>query len=387
MAPGLLCGKNATSDVTTVKDANERIAELEAKVAELEEISRLGGAGFSGESAEMKEGSLMGFLRKVNHVSRICADAEKSKEFYSDLLGATVLNRPNFPSPGYWLWLGNVQLHLIQGENASVEASHADGVATGNVNHISFETYDFDAVEAQCKALGVSYTKNLVPEGNDVIHQLFLSDPDGHYIEICDCDRFSDFVFGLTPDEAEAKKLAAEYLEGADLLGTTVAAIAALSFTPGETPGIDTQDEFDQSMTNLHRAFKLIAGPDGHIQVDEWTQFLNRMGHETTPEEVASIVAQYDQDASGTLDFPEFAKMMLPRMTPHQDLKKSFSIIDRDDDGKVTKDELLLMLWGTGKRMDQTQLAEAIESADSNGDGHIDLEEFISLVQDKFNCR
>ena len=47
---------------------------------------------------------------QVNHIARICSDAEKSKQFYADLLGATILNRPNFPSPGYWLWLGNTQV-------------------------------------------------------------------------------------------------------------------------------------------------------------------------------------------------------------------------------------------------------------------------------------
>merc|ERR1719414_2226116 len=223
-----------------------KIAELTKQLEALQKLSKTGGIGFPEAIAQnASKPGLQGLIIKVNHVSRICEDAEKSRAFYMDLLGATKLNRPNFPSPGYWLWLGNVQLHLIQGKHAKQEAAHAEGIPTGNVNHYSFEVYDFDAVEAKLKKIKYPFKKNRVPEGGNVIHQLFLQDPDGHYIEICDCNLFSSFVFGPPPDPVKSAELASAYLEGVDPTGASVAAIAALSFLP--TMSAKSQDELNES--------------------------------------------------------------------------------------------------------------------------------------------
>lgn len=55
------------------------------------------------------------------------------------LTGLPLLHRPNFPAPGYWIWCGNVQLHLIQQAYAAEESAHSSLAKTGDVNHYAFE--------------------------------------------------------------------------------------------------------------------------------------------------------------------------------------------------------------------------------------------------------
>mmetsp|Transcript_109629 Transcript_109629/g.244941 ORF Transcript_109629/g.244941 Transcript_109629/m.244941 type:complete len:468 (+) Transcript_109629:89-1492(+) len=375
-----LIDRNHDGVITRQEFKEGEIKALLDEVTLLRQQNKRGGYGWAQEDNDDKPG-LQGLLVKVNHVSLVVSDAEASKKFYCDLLGATIMNRPNFPKPGYWLWLGNVQLHLIQSPNAAIEASHAPGIATGDVNHISFEVHDFAAVEAKLKKIKASYKKNRVPEGDSVIHQLFMTDPDGHYVEICDCNRFSDFVFGPPPDPAELKAMASKYLDGVDPTGASVAAVAALAFVPGQS-GAKTEDDFNNSLGMLQRAFKVFAGGDDYIETSELGSVLKRMGQDISDQELTDLVTSLDEDGSGRIGFPEFAKFMAPRLKPdnsNAELKKSFDIIDRDKSGTIEANELLLMLYGIGQRMDEEQLETAIKQADKNGDHRIDFDEFLTI--------
>ena len=369
----------ASSSDARVAELESQLRDTKAALDEVKEAARRGGTGYP----QTHDGSgLHGLLVKVNHVTLIVADAERSKAFYHGLLGAKLLNRPNFPSPGYWMWLGNVQLHLIQGAHAVTEAAHADDIPTGNVNHISFECFAFESVEQKLQLLGVPYTKVRVPEGGNVINQLFLPDPDGHYIEICDCNRFEDFVFGPKPDPVHAAKMAAEYLEGASVLGATVAAVCSLGFV--ENMRCQSEGELHEALGLLPRAFKILAGDDRYIDVNDWGAKLKRMGHQASDQEIKAVIARVDTESDGKLSFQEFCRLLAPHIHPARSpdaLRKKFDILDRSDDGYIDADELLLMLYGLGQRVDETQLQAAMSAADTNGDSKINLDEFLRVME------
>merc|ERR1711964_386489 len=95
---------------------------------------------------------------------------------------------------------GNIQLHLIQGAHAHIEAAHTTdpraGVNKAAVpNHIAFETDDFDLTRFRLEAIGREFTYMEVKAAGKVMRQMFLPDPDGHYIEICDCQHLTDFMY------------------------------------------------------------------------------------------------------------------------------------------------------------------------------------------------
>ncbi|CAH8335862.1 unnamed protein product [Eruca vesicaria subsp. sativa] len=65
-------------------------------------------------------------------------------------------------------------------------------------------------------------------------------------------------------------------------------------------------------------------------------------------------------------------------------LKTTFSNIDTDKSGTVTHEELKRGLTTLGSKVSETEVKHLIEAADVDGDGIIDIDEFISAMLDRF---
>ncbi len=115
---------------------------------------------------------------ELNHVALHVTDVARSSEFYERVLLLKPMARPAFKFPGAWFRLGTSQeLHLI-GERALPVNSHHRGT------HFALSIDDLDAWEAHLKSIGTDYLpRRTRPDG---AWQIFVSDPDGHVIELCD---------------------------------------------------------------------------------------------------------------------------------------------------------------------------------------------------------
>jgi len=116
-------------------------------------------------------------LRQLDHVALHVADVPASCRFYAQVLRLEPLPRPAFDFPGAWFRLGQTQeLHLI-GQRMQQVVSHNRG------NHFALLVDDLDAWEEHLKQVGWPYfPRRTRPDGAG---QIFLKDPDGHYIELC----------------------------------------------------------------------------------------------------------------------------------------------------------------------------------------------------------
>lgn len=114
---------------------------------------------------------------QLDHVALHVADVEKSCHFYSQILLLEPLPRPAFDFPGAWFRLGiGQELHLI-GDRTLAVHSHNRG------NHFALMVDDINAWQAHFVANGVTFfPPKKRPDGAT---QIFLCDPDGHYIELC----------------------------------------------------------------------------------------------------------------------------------------------------------------------------------------------------------
>src|SRR5437879_733322 len=114
---------------------------------------------------------------QLDHVALHVANLERSVAFYRDVLRLEPIPRPAFSFPGAWLRLGETQdLHLIGGRTREV-ISHNRG------NHFALMVDDFDAWERYLTDLKVNMApRRLRPDG---AWQLYVIDPDGHYVELC----------------------------------------------------------------------------------------------------------------------------------------------------------------------------------------------------------
>ena len=114
---------------------------------------------------------------QLNHVALHVADIERSVEFYRDVLRLEPIPRPAFTFPGAWFRLGvDQELHLI-GERTREVNSQTRG------NHFALLVDDFDAWERYLTENNVHFApRRTRPDG---ALQLYVIDPDGHFIELC----------------------------------------------------------------------------------------------------------------------------------------------------------------------------------------------------------
>jgi len=120
--------------------------------------------------------SLMRTLQ-LNHVAIHVADVERSVAFYRDVLQLEPIARPAFSFPGAWFRLGaDQELHLICDEQYPLVAQHRG-------NHFALLIDDVEEWERHFHDRGVPHLPRRVrPDG---AYQVFLTDPDGHYVELC----------------------------------------------------------------------------------------------------------------------------------------------------------------------------------------------------------
>ena len=64
-----------------------------------------------------------------------------------------------------------------------------------------------------------------------------------------------------------------------------------------------------------------------------------------------------------------------------EQLKKRFNELDKDHSGKLEKDEIRDVVKKTNPNVSDQEIDDLIKQADKNGDGLIDFEEFLTLVE------
>lgn len=114
---------------------------------------------------------------QLNHVAIHVAEVPRSVEFYRSVLQLEPLPRPAFSFPGAWFRLGiDQELHLIGDAQYPAIAQHRG-------NHFALLIDDVDAWQQHLKAVGAQHLpRRIRPDG---AYQIFLADPDGHFIELC----------------------------------------------------------------------------------------------------------------------------------------------------------------------------------------------------------
>ena len=117
-------------------------------------------------------------IHRLHHVSVIVSDTERSLQFYRDLLGLRVdPTRPELGYPGAWLWIGELQIHLLELPNPdSVTDRPAHG---GRDRHVALLIDDVDALTQRLDSAGIGYTRSR--SGRRAV---FFRDPDGNALEL-----------------------------------------------------------------------------------------------------------------------------------------------------------------------------------------------------------
>lgn len=141
----------------------------------------------------------------------------------------------------------------------------------------------------------------------------------------------------------------------------------------------------DSEIDELKKAFAAMdTNGDGSLTIAEVKSALDRSGIKLPPD-LDEVIKEIDSDGSGSIDYMEFIAATLDQKIYNQReiCWRAFKMFDRDGNGKISiaefakilKDDSVQRNFGTAK------VSDMIKEFDLNGDGEIDFDEFMAMMQ------
>jgi glyoxylase I family protein len=122
-------------------------------------------------------------LQAIHHVAIICADYDRSKRFYTEVLGLPIVAetyREARQSYKLDLGIGSAQLELFSFPNPADRPSRPEACG---LRHLAFAVTDLDGMVAQLVEQGIAVEAIRVDEWTDR-RFTFFQDPDGLPLEL-----------------------------------------------------------------------------------------------------------------------------------------------------------------------------------------------------------
>lgn len=118
-------------------------------------------------------------IERLDHVNLRTSDLDRMVEWYGQVLGFTVGDRPNFPFGGAWLYAGNQALvHLV-----AVEGSPGAGSEVPlKLEHFALSAQGRAAFESKLSALGERFETSRLEDFGIIQYNIW--DPDGNHIHV-----------------------------------------------------------------------------------------------------------------------------------------------------------------------------------------------------------
>jgi catechol 2,3-dioxygenase-like lactoylglutathione lyase family enzyme len=126
---------------------------------------------------------------RLDHFTIRTSDLDATRDFFTEVVGLTVGDRPPFPFPGHWLYgSGQPIVHLVGVEpgrsyvDGHGDTGEPDQAGTGAVDHLAFRGDDYAATLARLAAHGCDYSERTVPGRG--IRQIFVRGPHRLIVEL-----------------------------------------------------------------------------------------------------------------------------------------------------------------------------------------------------------
>lgn len=120
----------------------------------------------------------------INHTAIYVVDIQKTGDFYSNIIGLDTVPEPFHDGKHIWYSTGaHTMLHVIAGATAKKDYYKNQ--------HTCFTVPDFNQFIKKLQALNWPYedvagNNNAITTRVDGVHQIWLQDPDGYWLEIND---------------------------------------------------------------------------------------------------------------------------------------------------------------------------------------------------------
>ncbi|XP_057674732.1 centrin-3 isoform X3 [Corythoichthys intestinalis] len=141
----------------------------------------------------------------------------------------------------------------------------------------------------------------------------------------------------------------------------------------------------DEEKVDIREAFELFdSDKDDQIDYHELKQMAMRaLGFEVKKAEVMHILEDYDTYDTGKIAFEDFnhvmSELILDR-DPKEEIMKAFRLFDDDESGAIGLRKLKRVARELGVNSSDEELRSMIHAFDTDGDGEINQEEFLSIM-------
>merc|ERR1739838_280974 len=140
----------------------------------------------------------------------------------------------------------------------------------------------------------------------------------------------------------------------------------------------------EEEFLELKNAFELYEknSADGKVDTQELGKLLRSLGQNPGEDELDSMIRELHIDGQGTLEFPDFLKMMSKRMKDKDsdhELREAFRVFDEEGTGFVSASDLKYILVDImGEK--EAEVKGMMKEVKVSKDGQINYEDFISIA-------
>ncbi|XP_026875237.1 centrin-3 [Electrophorus electricus] len=140
----------------------------------------------------------------------------------------------------------------------------------------------------------------------------------------------------------------------------------------------------DEQKDEIKEAFELFdTDKDKAIDYHELKVAMRALGFEVKKVDVLKILKDYDKDGTGKITYEDFKEVVSDRILdrdPKEEILKAFKLFDDDDSGRISLRNLRRVARELGEDVNDDELRAMIDEFDTDGDGEINQEEFISIM-------
>lgn len=141
----------------------------------------------------------------------------------------------------------------------------------------------------------------------------------------------------------------------------------------------------DEQKNDIKEAFDLFdTNGTGVIDIKELKVAIRALGFEPKKEEIKKMIADIDKDGTGKLSYADFLALMTVKMAEkdtREEILKAFRLFDDDETGTISFKNLKRVAKELGENLTDEELQEMIDEADRDGDGEVNKEEFLRIMQ------
>ncbi|KAK5770621.1 calmodulin-like protein 30 [Gossypium arboreum] len=139
---------------------------------------------------------------------------------------------------------------------------------------------------------------------------------------------------------------------------------------------------YQPDLDELRKVFdKLDSNKDGKISQMEYKAMLRALGQGTMTQDVPKIFQLADIDGDGFINFKDFVEVhKRSGGVTIMDIQNAFHTFDLNCDGKISAEEVMEMLRRLGESCSLEESRKMVKAVDTNGDGMVDMDEFITMM-------